>query len=494
MGDFFKGLGTRLKLLLLVSILISGLIIYGLIFNKIMERLKIHGPYYDKIIEGRDIATDIVPPRLFIVQPFLLSFQELLETDSQKFEKLIALSENYYIEFEILSKKWLEKLPEGPLEEAFLEVQYYANEFFSIWRNQFIPAITAKNFEEAQKILMGIMRDNYKKHREAITQVIKILDQNYKNLKDEIENVYEEGQRLAQLAWVGTIFLCCLLAYFIGYSITNGLNHALGQIDSVSKEINSTMSKQDQSITQQSGSVHEITAAIDELNASFAHTHLLAQESSNRAKSALKLSEDGNHLTKEMLENLMGHKEKVSEILNQIFHLSEVINQIHNVVSTINNLTNQTNILALNAAVQATRVKQNSGEGFSVIAGEIRKLADESKKFVAHIDVLAGNIKQATDSTVRIAEEGSKTVQESIKLAEASSKAFEEIITITTNSFEGAEQVYLNVTQQGQAVHQVLEAMEILNESTQQSLQGMKEVNASINNLNRSSEDLKRII
>lgn len=494
MKDFLNRFKIRNILLLLSGILMSGLIVYGLLSYFVLQKLKIKGPYYQQIIQSQELISELMPSPAYIIEAYLLAFQQASESQPQLLRELIQQEQDYYKNFEEIYQRWKKELPESAAKYLLIEEAYrFGQQFFQIWLNQFLPAIENGNKEEAERLLLGSLKNTFKDHSVAIEEIVKMLQEQNKQLEQEVETIYESSRLLSVGVWLLTLLLSCLVAYLIGSSITRRLENTLTRINSVSSEINANMDQQAKFVVQQSNSVHETTSAMDELNTSFQHTEMLAQESSNRAKNAMTVSEEGNRLTKQMLQEMMEHKEKVLAIFNQIVHLSEIINQIHNVVSTINNLTNQTNILALNAAVQAAHSKQN-GEGFSVIASEIRKLADESKKFVSHIDMLAGNIKQATDATVHIAEEGGKTVQNSIKLANSSVQAFDTIISITTTSFEGAEQVSLNVKQQGQAVHQVLETMEILNETARKNLLGMQQVKAELNKLNVLSEELKSII
>lgn len=494
MLEFLNRLKIRSELSLLIAVLMSGVIFTGLISYWNLQRLKIKGPYYEQIIELKDLLADIKPSRLDITQAYLLAFQEATESNPKNLADLIDQTESFNNVFEQQIHLWIDKLPqENMLDNTLYEIAYVMRDFFDVWRNEFLPAIKKGNKELALNLLHGKFKNLHSEQQLAIQHAYKILLDQHKALETEVEHIYKSGRRFAVFAWLSTIIFTALLAYLIGRSITTRLNSALKRISSASSEINFRMNQQGQSISQQSNSAHETTSAMNELNISFQHTKLLAIESSNKAKNAFKVSEEGNNLIKQMLEGMLEHKNKVLAILDQILHLSEIINRIHNVASTINNLTNQTNILALNAAVQAAHVKQ-SGEGFSVIASEIRKLADESKKFVSHIDLLVENIKQATDSTVRIAQEGSITVQECIKLAQSSSRAFDTIISITTNSSEGAAQVSQNIEQQSQAVHRVLQTMEILNESAHQSLIDMEKVKSELDKLNQLSEELKAVV
>lgn len=468
-------------------------ITFGLISRMNWAELVVGGNYYNQILLVKQFTSDIEPSKLDIDQYYLTSFLILNENDPYQSNVLIDRVEIFNREFEERSQKLLRILPDSLLKDQFYKSIYFTREFFQLWSTQFIPTIKKGDKKEAATLLNGIMKELYNGQNQVNQSLIAILSKQDEELQNEVAMKYTLG-RILGLGGFAMIIICsAFLAYLAGRSFTHRLNTALKQIGSVSTEINFHMDQQAQSIAHQSELVNQTTASMNELNQSFHHTTQLAQESSKFAENALKVSEEGNNLIKQMLDGMMGHKEKVLAILDHILHLSEVINRIHSIASSINNLTNQTNILALNAAVQAAHVKQN-GEGFSVIAGEIRKLADESKKFVSHIDQLTENIKHATDSTIRISEEGSQTVQESIKLAQSSSKAFDTIISITTHSVEGAHEVCLNIEQQNHAVHQVLEAMKELREAASQSLNDMGKVKSEVEKLDGLSQDLKTIM
>lgn len=493
---FSNQIKIKTQLFLLVSFIVVVYVINGLIYFKTLETVKIKGPYYEEIITIKNVIMDL-ETKLDTTKAYLLAFEQANETDPQELEILIHQSQSFHDEFEKKFDAWMKNSSYEFLKEIDSDIkdklQRYEQEFFEIWKHKFLPAVRNKDKEEVQALLDGPMKIAYQGQMRAIKKAEEILNKHNMITENEVEKVSQASY--AHSLWLRLISLIIIIffAYLIGRSITRRLNQATQKISAVSGQICSNVTQQTKEITQQSSSVHETTAAMDELNASFQQTQLLAQDSSHRAKEAFKISEEGQRSMKEMLDQILKHKEKVLAILNQILHFNEIVSQIHTVASTINNLTNQTNMLALNAAVQAAHVKQNV-EGFSVIAAEIRKLADESKKFVSHIDLLAENIQHATNATVRLAEEGNQTVEGAIKLAHSSNKAFETIISITTNSSEAAEQVSLNVEQQSQAVHQVLEAMEMLNESASESLMGITNVKAELEKLNTLSQELKSII
>ncbi|MDX2096143.1 MAG: methyl-accepting chemotaxis protein [Leptolyngbyaceae cyanobacterium bins.59] len=172
-------------------------------------------------------------------------------------------------------------------------------------------------------------------------------------------------------------------------------------------------------------------------------------------------------------------KAKVNQIAEQILHLSETTNQIGSISSIVSELANQTNMLALNAAVEAVRAGEH-GKGFSVVASEIRKLAEQSRKSAEKIGGLVTDIQRATNSTVMVTDEGTKTV-ESIVAA---------IGGITANS----QQISLTAKQQAIAIRQVVEAMTSINHEASQVATSIIQTKTSTQQLNEAATNLQTVV
>lgn len=495
--SYFNNMRLTAKIYLLVAILMIGLILSAIFSYVAVERYKDALNLTKKVIIGKTFQGFLTPPTFSSREAIRLAASVELAQTPQEVQDFYNDWQNWKqqyresVEFAKanLAETDIKRTLLGPLDSLMQKV-------ISTWDNTFWPAAQAGNHEEMRKILTTNFTQLYKEIRPLALKIIEEENslQNSR-LKEEEQTSASAEEAGKSSLWISLIVVIAglIISVIVASSIHARLKEIVGGISQVSREISGQIDSQGSNVSQLSTSVHETTTSMDELNASFQHTESLAAESSGRAKNALKHSDEGVSLTNEMLEGLTLHKEKVSAIVEQIARLSEITHQIHNVAAATSNLTNQTNILALNAAVQSAHVKQAT-EGFSVIASEIRKLADESKKFLSHIDVLAENIKHATDVTMTLAEDGSKTLQESIKLAQQVSKSFSSIMTINNGSFEGAEQVVLNVKQQVHAVQQVLGAMEIVNNVSQGTMAGMTQVRAELDKLNSFSETLKGMV
>jgi methyl-accepting chemotaxis protein len=486
------------RLYLLVGMLLTGIILSSLFAFYAVANYKEAGMLTKQVIVGKDLESSLTPPALSLLEQARLA--AFIDTGTVSDGDL----QQYAVEYNELKKEYEKSLdwvrttvPDTESKRLLLgpfdrNVQAY----FKIWETQLWPAVQAHNTAEVARIETGPMRVLFKES----TALNKQIYEAQLSIQQERMDAMAQGEKNADNAgklslWLscGMILLGMLLSILVGRSVHRALKEIAVKLAQVSKEINSQIDTQGASVAQLSISVNQTTTSMDELNASFYHTESLAAESSSRAKNAFQHSDEGNALTKEMLEGLTLHKDKVAAIVEQIARLSEITHQIHSVAAATSNLTNQTNILALNAAVQSAHVKQQT-EGFAVIASEIRKLADESKKFLSHIDLLAGNIKHATDATMTLALDGQKTLQDSIKLAQSVSKSFNSIMTINNGSFEGAEQVVLNVKQQLHAVQQVLGAMEIVNNVSQETVSGMNQVRQELGKLNDSTSTLNALV
>lgn len=495
--NYFNTMRMTTKIYLLVAVLLLGLILSAIFSFLAVQRYKEALEISDQVIVGKTFEATIMPPSFSSREPRRLASIIALATTPAEIQEYYADWQSWKIRYKNSLDFARANLSETEVKRTLLgPMDTLMNTVISTWDTQFWPAVQAGNREEINRIVTLVLPQL---SREIKPVTNKILDeqsalQHDRILQKDADAVSAEAAGHTSF-WLSlaVVLLGLFISIWITRSIHARLKEIVGGISQVSKEISSQIDSQGSNVSQLFTSVHETTTSMDELNASFHHTESLASESSGRAKNALKHSDEGNAITSEMLDGLTLHKGKVSAIVEQIARLSEITHQIHNVAAATSNLTNQTNILALNAAVQSAHVKQAT-EGFSVIASEIRKLADESKKFLSHIDVLAENIKRATDVTMKLAEDGAKTLQESIKLAQQVSRSFGSIMTINNGSFEGAEQVVMNVRQQVHAVQQVLGAMEIVNNVSQGTMTGMTQVRSELDKLNTFSETLREMV
>lgn len=290
-----------------------------------------------------------------------------------------------------------------------------------------------------------------------------------------------------------SVILSLLTGTWIILKASRMMNQAAGDIASSASEIAASVEQQERTSSQQAASVNETTTTMDELGASSRQSSEQAEAAAAGAQQALSLAEGGTRAVERSLDGMTTLREKVEAIADQILRLSEQTSQIGGISGLVSDLANQTNMLALNAAVEAVRAGEH-GKGFAVVSGEIRKLADQSKKSAEKINALVADIQTAINSTVMVTDEGTKTVEEGVKIAEETSDAFAGVADAVNNVVLNSQQISLNVKQQAVAIQQVVSAMNSLNTGAQETANGISQIKIGTHQLNESAMVLKTAI
>lgn len=264
-------------------------------------------------------------------------------------------------------------------------------------------------------------------------------------------------------------------------------------ISNTSMEIASAVERQEKAANEQASSVSQTTSTVDTLGETSRRSAVQAEESAKSANTALSLAETGAQTVEQTRVGMESLKERVREIAEQIINLSEQTEQIAGVSELVGDLANQTNMLALNAAVEAARAGEY-GKGFGVVAGEIRKLADQSRQSADKINNLVTDVQAAMNSAVMVTDEGKKTAESSINLALNTAESFIGVKDAVNSVFANTSEISNAAKLQAVGIQEILAAVNALNLNAMDTAADMGEVKASTVNLKKSAEELKAII
>ena len=356
------------------------------------------------------------------------------------------------------------------------------------------------NLVKAGQIKQAIQRyssDDRLTLNNELEDVIAALNQKEDAIQAEKNKETEAALHLLNMVVVLGTLISAILAIPIGLwiasRITQAVNESINMIASSSTEIATTVDEQERAATQQASAVHQTTTTMDELSASSRQSAEQAEMSALGAQQALKKSKEGTEAVEQTLEQIVALKEKVEAIAEQIMHLNQQTNQIGNISGLVSELANQTNMLALNAAVEAVRAGEH-GKGFGVVASEIRKLADASKKSADKINILVAEIQQAINSTVMVTTDGTKTAESGEYMVKQTAVAFNGVTESINNVFLSSQQISLNAKQQAVAIQQVVDAMNALNTAAIQTASGITQTKVGTQKLNEAALNLKAVI
>jgi len=303
----------------------------------------------------------------------------------------------------------------------------------------------------------------------------------------------QDLQRLLVWASITSVVTSSVIRTLVIRRASYQMNSAATVIASSTSEIASSVEEQERSSSHQAASVNQTTTTMDELGASSRQSAEQAEAAAAGAQQALALADNGTRAVDRTIQGMATLKTKVGAIAEQILRLSEQTSQIGSISGLVSDLANQTNMLALNAAVEAVRAGEH-GKGFSVVAAEIRKLADESKKSAERIGDLVTDIQNAINSTVMATDEGTKTVDEGVRIAQETSDAFSGVANAVNNLVLNNQQISLNIKQQAIAIQQVVDAMNALNVAAKETTGGISQIRIGTQRLNEAALNLQAIV
>ncbi len=260
--------------------------------------------------------------------------------------------------------------------------------------------------------------------------------------------------------------------------VSGSANHILGAADGMQ----AGATQQDQEITNTSSAVEELTVSMKQVSNN-------AEASAEAARRALDAAEQGNRAVRDTLEGMQRIRASVQATAKKIKSLGDRSLEISEIINVINDITEQTNLLALNAAIEAARAGE-AGRGFAVVADEVRKFAEHSRSAIKDIAALIKAIQAETNEAVVVMEEGTKEVEGGAGLADQAGRALDAISSVVRQSAELVQEISLASKQQVRGTEGVAHAMQIISGFTRQTSQGIRQTVSTVGHLVKLSDQL----
>ncbi|MBO3461476.1 chemotaxis protein [Aetokthonos hydrillicola CCALA 1050] len=401
--------------------------------------------------------------------------QQITEEGFQSFKKASS-------ELETLIQDYQEK-------DKFNVLLGKAKNFVKVLK-QVSDLVKANQINEATKLMNSVrIEDIDKLHDEVINQQTMILAKSKE--KDKTAESFLNiaiifGTLISIVSTLGS-------SLWITLAIDHILQNSASKITASSSQILAAIEQQESVTSQQASSVQETTSTMDELEASFRQSAQQAKAAVAAANKVLDLAENSTQALRENLEGMFNLENKVGRIAQQMIALSEQANQIGSISQLVSELAKQTDILAINSAVEATRAGEH-GKGFSIVANEIRRLADQSQRSAEKISTLVSQIQSATNSTVMVTDEGTKTVKTVTQIAQKIDQAFTGVAGSVNEVVLNNQQISLNLKQQLDAIQQVVQAMDAINKGARETAIGIGQTRVGTQHLNIAALELKQMV
>lgn len=271
--------------------------------------------------------------------------------------------------------------------------------------------------------------------------------------------------------------------------ITQGVN-VLG---SSATEILASTSQVVSSATETATAVTETTATVEEVKQTAQVASQKARYVAESAQKSAQVSQAGQQAVEDTIEGTHRIRQQMESIAESIIKLSEQSHAIGELIASVNDLAEQSNLLAVNASIEAAKAGDH-GKGFAVVAQEVKSLAEQSKGATAQVRSILSDIQKATSAAVMATEQGSKAVEAALRLSAEAGESISVMAASIGDSAQAAAQIAASGQEQLVGMDQVALAMQSINDASTQNVSAMEQLKSAAQNLSDLGHDLKTVV
>jgi methyl-accepting chemotaxis protein len=279
-----------------------------------------------------------------------------------------------------------------------------------------------------------------------------------------------------------------------------GLKDVAGQTRSIAEHLNAATAEILASTQQQGASTAEQAAAVQQANATMAEISQSGSQISERAKqvaAAAEATSSASTVGLESVQNTTATMESIGDqagaVAENVIALSEKTQAVGEIIATVNDIAEQSHLLALNASIEAAAAGEY-GRSFSVVAQEMKSLADQSKQATIQVRSILGDIQKAINSSVMLTEEAVKRVESGRQQAEVADRAIRALTDNIQESVRAFQQIVAGSNQQQIGFEQVTQAFRNIGVASQQTAASTKQSEQAAANLNALAQQLRSAV
>lgn len=381
------------------------------------------------------------------------------------------------------------------------KMELFGENIFSLTINVLIPVMIAA------ALLSGVCWWKYirsrLKEQEEITSQIATLEIRARRDQDAILRLMDE---LAEFSNGDLTIEAQVTEDFTG-AIADSVNYAIEsmrdlvgtinrtstQVSSASRQTQTLAEQMRQSTATQTQQISDMARIIGEMVRSLDRVALSTTESAEIARESVKIARNGSKRVQDTIGGMNKIREHIQDTSKRIKRLGESSQEIGNIVEIIKGIADQTSILALNAAIQASSAGE-AGKGFAVVADEVQKLAERSTNATRRIESLVTTIQGDTNEAIHSMEKSTMEVVNGADIAEQAGGALSRIEEVSTTLASLIDRVSQSTRSVSERAQDVSKGMGSINEIAEKTTENVDETSDAINNLSRLSEDLENSV
>jgi methyl-accepting chemotaxis protein len=268
---------------------------------------------------------------------------------------------------------------------------------------------------------------------------------------------------------------------------------ATGAVASASSQISSSTEEMAAGAQEQNNQTASVAAAVEQMTATIVENAKNASSTADTAKRAKLAAEQGGQAVTETVEGMKRIASVVNRSAETVKALGRSSDQIGEIIAVIDEIADQTNLLALNAAIEAARAGEQ-GRGFAVVADEVRALAERTTKATKEIATMITSIQTETTGAVTSMHEGTVQVGEGIKIADRAGESLKEIVEVSQAVTDMVAQIASASKEQSVTSEQISKNIDAISSVTGETSQGVQQVAQAAEDLNRLTENLQAMV
>ncbi len=276
-------------------------------------------------------------------------------------------------------------------------------------------------------------------------------------------------------------------------TLVNTINETTVQVSSAAQQTQATAMHLAEASDNQATQITDASSSINEMAVSIEDVSKGAATLADEAHKSVSIANEGAEAVQNTIAGMDTIREQIQETSKRIKRLGESSQEIGEIVELINDISDQTNILALNAAIQAAMAGE-AGRGFAVVADEVQRLAERSGNATKQIEALVKTIQTDTNEAVISMESSTAGVVEGAQLAQNAGQSLENIEKVSNHLAQLIQDISSSAHQQSNAATNVSETMNVIQEITTQTSAGTNETAASIGNLAELANELRKSV
>ncbi len=276
-------------------------------------------------------------------------------------------------------------------------------------------------------------------------------------------------------------------------SLMQDVLEAVNVLVSSASEIMAAATQLASGATETATGVSQTTATVEEVKQTSQLSSEKGRQVADNAQNAAKVAQEGKESVEETIAGMSRIRNQMETIADSIVRLSEQSQAIGAIIATVDDLAAQSNLLAVNASIEAAKAGEH-GKGFGVVAQEVKNLADQSKQATMQVRTILSDVQKATASAVLATEQGSKTVEAGVVQANSAGHAIRALNDTVTEAAQAATQIATMSQEQFVGMDQIALAMENIKVASTQTVASTKQAETAAHHIHELGQKLKDLI